>query len=168
MIMSKCTETVDLLDPVVITKRPNGRVRVDHMNYEKSMTQQCFSESSDVNRIMTRWLSGGPPPVSDASRATFRDVSSGMDYREVCDRVLEVQESFDSLPADMRMRFANDPANLLDFVSNPANNDECIKLGLMDDGLSTNVDKRPFGDVKSPSEQFPLDVTVLGDTASVS
>lgn len=113
--------TGDMLNPVVETKLPNGRIRVDHMNYEKSLTQQCFADMADINKIMKRWLSGGPPPVSDASKAVFRDVSHGMDYQTMLDTVMTVNESFDALPADIRARFKNDPALLLDFVHDPAN-----------------------------------------------
>lgn len=157
---SSDVSTCDMLPDVVITKRPNGTLRVDHMNYEKSMTQQCFSEAADINRIMTRWLNGGPPPVSDASRAVFKDVSHGLDYREILDRVMEVQESFDSLPAELRSRFANDPANLLDFVGNPANFDEATKLGLLESDSDSII-----GGVNVPPEQLPLDVTVRTDSA---
>ena len=126
--------TVDFDDvkPVVVeTVRPNGRIRVDHMNYEKSLTQQHFSESADINNIMRRWLNGGPPPVSDASRAVFRDVSHGMDYQTMINTTMAVQESFDSLPADIRARFKNSPSELLDFVADPANEKSARELGLL-------------------------------------
>lgn len=151
--MSKSDVFLRDVDGAKVYRRPNGSIRVDHVNYEKSMTQQCFAESADINNIMKRWLNGGPPPVSDAARATFRDVSSGQDYQEILHTVMEVQESFDTLPADMRARFKNDPAQLLAFIENPANTDECVQLGLFDE---------------EPPEQLPLDVTVRTDTAVVS
>lgn len=157
--MSKVVEAVK--PDVVVTKRANGTLRVDHMNYEKSMTQQCFSPQCDVNRIMHRWLSGGPPPVSADARATFRDVSHGMDYQELLNVTMAVKESFDSLPADLRAQFKNEPSVLLDFVANPANEDECIRLGLIDSDSGTRVPDEV-------QEQLPLDVTVRTDTTSVS
>lgn len=164
----KCDKTAEMLSDVVVTKRANGTYRVDHMNYEKSMTQQCFSEASDVNRIMSRWLSGGPPPVSDAAKAVFRDVSHGRTFQESLDLVLEVQEGFDSLPADLRSQFKNDPSLLLDFVNDPSNESECVKLGLLDGDSSPIVSSVPTGGVQIPAEQSSLDVTVRTDTASVS
>lgn len=165
-IVDKCSDTLDMFcDPRVrITTRPNGRIRVDHMNFEKSMTQQCFTEASDVNRIMARWLTGSgenPHRLPDFNR--YRDVSHGMDYQAMVNVVSSVNDDFDSLDADVRARFKNDPSLLLDFVSDPANINECISLGLIEDDFASMVDKVPSGDVKSPSAQSSLDVTVLGD-----
>jgi hypothetical protein len=70
-----------------------------------------------------------------------------------------------ALPADVRARFENDPANLLDFMVNPANNAECIKLGLID---------RESGHVSSSNSAVEsgtnpsLDVISPTDTAVVS
>ena len=35
------------------------------------------------------------------------------------------------LPAQMRSRFNNDPAELLKFIKDPANLDEAVKLGIL-------------------------------------
>lgn len=160
--------TGELLDVVRETVLPNGRIRVDHMNYEKSLTQQSFADMCDINKIMSRWLSGGPPPASPEAQAVFRDVSHGMDYRELLDVTMNVQMSFDELPAEVRSRFKNDPALLLDFVGDHANYDECVKLGLIEDDLSSNVGFVPTTMGQVTSEQLPLDVTVRTDTTVVS
>ena len=38
---------------------------------------------------------------------------------------------FDNLPSDVRNRFNNNPAQLLDFVADPENKEEAIELGLL-------------------------------------
>lgn len=171
MVKSKVdVDTCDMLNPVVETRLPNGRIRVDHMNYEKSLTQQCFAEASDINVIMKRWLSGGPPPVSDASKAVFKDVSHGMDYQSMMNTVVDVQQRFDELPAELRAKFKNNPSMLLDFVHDPANEEEAIQLGLIFDepGTTLSVPTPRVGDVsQTDSAQSSLDVTVRSDTASV-
>lgn len=155
-VISKDVKSEKAEKPVqVVTKRKDGSIRVDHMNYEKTMTQQHFAEQCDVNRIMKRWLNGGPPPVSNAARAVFKDVSHGMDYQSLLNVTMSVQDSFDSLPADMRSRFKNDPAELLDFVGNPANYDECVKLGLMDSDSPSKVDGSQVSPVVQVVEQLP-------------
>lgn len=166
--IDRCEMTNDMLSDVVISKRPNGTLRVDHMNYEKSLTHQCFSDAADVNKIMSRWLNGGPPPVSDAARAVFKDVSHGRDFQESLHLVMEVQESFDSLPADLRSQFKNDPALLLDFVSDPRNEAECVKLGLLEGDSSSTLNSVPTDGGQIPAEQSSLDVTVRTDTTVVS
>lgn len=44
--------------------------------------------------------------------------------------MLEAAKIFDSLPARVRQRVNNDPAELIDFVANPDNDDELRELGL--------------------------------------
>lgn len=147
-----------------ITRREDGSLLVEHIFSEESMTQQSFKDMTDVNLIMKKFLRGGPLPVSSDARAVFMDVSHGMDYREVLERTMEAQEAFDSLPSDMRARFGHDVANVLDFVGNPANYNEAVKLGLIDGDLSSISN---MGGVTPPSEQSSLDVTVRTDTTVV-
>ena len=40
------------------------------------------------------------------------------------------QDMFESLPADIRTKFGNDPGRFLDFVEDPQNEEELIELGL--------------------------------------
>ena len=43
---------------------------------------------------------------------------------------MQAQQSFESLPSELRGRFENDPAKLIDFLSDERNNAEAVKLGL--------------------------------------
>lgn len=158
-------KTEDMLDTVKVFKRPNGRLGVEHMNYEKSMTQQCFSDMCDVNKIMAKWLNGnGPNPHVQPDFTQYRDVSNIGSYQDMLEVVMNAQSDFDSLSADVRARFKNDVGNLLEFVGNPANLDECVKLGLMDDESHSRVGMSP---TLVESEQSSLDVTVRTDTTVV-
>ena len=56
-----------------------------------------------------------------------------------------------ALPAHLRARFENDPAQLIDFLGDENNRSEAEKLGLLEVP-------------KAESTVTPLDVTVLGDT----
>ena len=46
--------------------------------------------------------------------------------------VAEAQSVFEGLPADLRDRFGNDPARLLEFVHDPRHLEESVSLGLID------------------------------------
>ena len=61
----------------------------------------------------------------------FGDVSAVPEYRQYRDIVNAANAKFMALPAIVRRRFDNDPAEFLDFMQNPANRDEGIKLGLI-------------------------------------
>jgi phage internal scaffolding protein len=131
-------------------KRARERVGIDCS--AGGLTQQCFAEMSDLNVIMSRWLrQGGDSPHRMPDFSAYRDVSHGWDYSDVMNISLELQGDFMELPADLRARFFNDPVKLLDFIGDPANNAECVSLGLVE-----------------PSEQSSLDVTVRTDSQQSS
>lgn len=92
----------------------------------KSLTHQSEHDRSEINRIVKK---GIIPP--DPNQLQFGDFSGGEDFREIQNRIIEVNRSFDSLPAETREKFRNDPSEMLDFVADPKNADEARKLGLL-------------------------------------
>lgn len=105
--------------------------RVQVVFSEPSQTQQHFKDDTDINIILKR-----NPDITQCQyvnhrgQATYGDFSDVAEYRDALDRVLEAEEQFAELPSDVRDRFANDPAQFLDFVLNPDNGDELVKMGL--------------------------------------
>lgn len=99
-----------------------------HFDSEKepSLTQQQFTDECDVNRIVR---SHGFTPA-DISQMRFADVSEVVSYEEALQTVRKAQESFSALPADVRARFDNDPAQFVNFIDNSANAEELVKMGL--------------------------------------
>jgi phage internal scaffolding protein len=63
---------------------------------------------------------------------TYGDFSDLGNYMDNMNKIVEAREMFEALPARVRERFANNPANMLDFVMDESNRDEAIKLGLLD------------------------------------
>jgi len=98
----------------------------------KSRTKQSFRDECDINFIMDKWKRTGEIPAASVGkmRPKYGDFSNPNDYMEACNRVLDANEAFASLPAFLRDRFANEPANLIAFLSDSNNQDEAIKLGL--------------------------------------
>jgi len=95
-----------------------------------SMTQQQFKDESDINTIVKRFGITGqlPAPVRMPS---YEDFSSVGDYQSALNAVRASGEAFMTLPAAVRARFGHEPGALLDFLENPANRDEAVKLGLV-------------------------------------
>lgn len=97
---------------------------------EESVTQEQFKEECDINTIVKRFgLTGEMPqnlrlPVSG-------DFTGITDFHSAMNLVVEAQEGFMSLPAEMRQRFNHDPGQLLAFLADEGNRDEAIKLGLV-------------------------------------
>ena len=97
---------------------------------DESLTHQEFAEESDINTIIERF-GIGENPVEAQRWVTNVDISEApSNYQDVMNQLNEAAAQFMSLPARVRSRFENDPAKFVDFVSDPANVDEMIRLGL--------------------------------------
>lgn len=98
-----------------------------------SLTQQCFAEECDINNIIARSINSGVPISEFASRVgSFGDVSKFGSLQEVLAFNKAAMDSFNSLSAQVRERFDNDPNKLILFLQNEKNRDEAIKLGLIE------------------------------------
>lgn len=58
-------------------------------------------------------------------------MSGLVDFRTAMEQVKQADEAFLRLPPVVRKRFDNDPALFLDFVDDPANENELRSLGLL-------------------------------------
>lgn len=111
-------------------------VRVQKFFKKPSLTRQEFKQDCDLGLLLKRF--GRTPEGMAALKnaqgfvegVNFADVSNVVDYRTALDQIQQANASFMALPAILRRRFDNDPAIFLDFVTNPANLDECRALGL--------------------------------------
>lgn len=106
-------------------------MRVQLICEDPSLTKQAFKDECDINRIMKKWLKTGVLTHVSTAAQTFRDVSQGSDYQDLMFKVIEVEDAFSSLPSDVRKKFRNDPVELLDFINDPKNTEEAVKLGLI-------------------------------------
>ena len=100
---------------------------------DKIRTKQSFKKESDINNILKKFLKTGVISQSAINKrqATFADVSQIGDFADCHNRIVAAGAAFGTLPAAVRARFANTPAELLDFLSNPANRQEAIDLGII-------------------------------------
>lgn len=96
---------------------------------DPGLTDQSQSADCDVNVIVSRFMKTGVLPNVDRE-ALYGDFTSAPDYLTAMNMVIKAQEQFEGLSADVRKRFANDPAEFLAFVGDAKNQDEMIKLGL--------------------------------------
>lgn len=121
---------------------------------EPSRTKQAFAQEADINFLMDRYMRTGVfPQVEDMGgpQAQFGDFSEGIDFMEAMSRVQAASDSFAGLPADVRARFHNDPAELLDFVSQDGNRAEALRLGLLEDkrAQAARLERSRAEDVKA-------------------
>jgi len=81
-----------------------------------SLTQQHLKDDADINVIMRRFGYTGALPVG-AAGAVYGDFTGIESYEDAVELVERSKRDFLSLPANIRERFANDPARLVAFAS---------------------------------------------------
>jgi phage internal scaffolding protein len=99
---------------------------------EPSLTKQSFVDECDINQIIERARNGADISHLNARSPQFGDFSNIPDYRSACDVVNRANSMFMELDARVRERFANDPGRMLEFMRDPANREDCVKLGLFE------------------------------------
>lgn len=121
--------------------RPHPRVAFDgsltnpitgEIYYPPARTKQEFVKQCDINNIIKEFsITGQWSHVSaKAAQGAFVDLPEAYDFQSSMNTVIHAQEAFMALPAKVRDRFHNEPGEFLAFVSDPANADELVKLGI--------------------------------------
>lgn len=96
-----------------------------------SLTRQSEKDDCDINVMMAKYQTTGVEPRSNPRAPQWGDFSNVPAYQEALDIVRQADDDFALLPAEVRERFGNNPTGMLRFLSDEANRDEAIKLGLV-------------------------------------
>jgi phage internal scaffolding protein len=97
---------------------------------EPTRAQQHHKDECDINVIVRRFGVTGMVPVT-ALNARYGDFTDAVDYHTAMNQIIAAEADFKALPSDLRARFQNDPAQLLDFLSKKENRAEAESLGLV-------------------------------------
>lgn len=111
--------------------RENGTISCRTINEEPSATIQSEKDKLDLEYIKSIYNKTGVMNNVNPDNLRYGDFTANCDYHTAVLRVQEAEEDFMSLPAELRVRFSNDPGKLIDFVRNPNNAAEAVKLGLL-------------------------------------
>lgn len=107
---------------------PKLRVVVDFPE-GSGRTKQSFKAECDINNIMARFQRTGVLDFTNRHAPQYFDCT-GIEFQRAVELVGLGKEMFGDLPSALRARFGNDPAEFFDFVQDPANEQELIRLGL--------------------------------------
>ena len=88
-----------------------------------SLTQQHETELTDINRIVKRYMATGELPQAPV-RGLYGDFTSADDFHTMLNRINAAEDAFDALPSEIRARYQNDPAQIIDVMSNPERQSE--------------------------------------------
>lgn len=91
--------------------------------------RQEQKDMTDVNKIVAAHRRGGVTTHLMNRVGEYKFVIP-MDFRECMEQLRQAREVFDALPSSTRLFFANDPARFVEYVGDPKNVDELLKLGL--------------------------------------
>jgi len=97
---------------------------------DATRTQQHFKDETDINNILRQFNITGQLPTK-AITPRYGDFTNIGDYHTALNAVIAAEDEFMTLPAQLRARFDNDPAELIEFLNNPENLQEAQKLGLV-------------------------------------
>ena len=115
--------------------------------YKPSLTKQCFKQECDVNVIVKRFRDVNGVDLSripaNALGGSYGDFFDAVDYRTAQDQILQGRALFDALPERIRSRFGFDPGALADFMQDPANAEEAVRLGLRKQPDSVDSSSNP-------------------------
>lgn len=126
-----------------------GRVEKNHKPGEKIMrlaktfkqeksAQQHFRQEANINSIMAKYARTGilVEPGKTMRSAPQFGIFEQFDFQEAQNKVCQAKEAFMALPARIRARFSNNPAQLLDFISDESNRAEALALGIIQETKS--------------------------------
>lgn len=122
------------------------------------ITEQSQRKESDIHTILNKYRNTGVVTHMRRSTPIFGAWPTGDDYMTAMNKIARANQAFDSLPAHIKKRFNNNPAELIDFLNDKNNLEEGIKLGLL---KKTDKSMKPSDIVvpeiidEAPSESEP-------------
>ena len=112
------------------------------VEFDESMTQQHFKDECDINSIIRRYQKTGflvDPLTPGTAEPMYGDFAAEQDFLTAQTLIAHASQAFDELPAWLRKRFSNNPAELLAFLEDESNREEAVKLGLISESNDSSA-----------------------------
>lgn len=116
----------------VITRRPDGSVRVQTINNEPDMCQQQYKDQCDINKIWEKYEKTGVITHLARSQGRYADLGDPKDLAEAIQLQEKAQAAFDTLPAEVRAAANHDKVNFLKMLKDPKYDDLLFDYGVKD------------------------------------
>lgn len=97
---------------------------------DPSLTQQHDKDEADINVLVKRFGVTGEVPQTTVAPVYSDFTEIATDYHSAMNLILQADQAFSELPADVRLRFNNDAGAFVDFVSDSANLAQMREMGL--------------------------------------
>ena len=106
------------------------RDRVGFETTGESLTQQHFSEETEINNIIAFHDRTGIIKNVQQGIAQYGDYSEVNEYRENLDMIRAADENFMKLPSAIRRKFNNNAGEFFEFATNPQNEQQLVEMVL--------------------------------------
>lgn len=117
---------------------------------QPSKTKQSFKDDVEINSVIARYNKTGILPQLRTTPAHYGDYSQPIDYQDAQNKIMLADELFGNLPAQIRRTFNDDPAEFLNFATNPENKEKMQEMGLIPPSSVSERSPDPTGD---PADQ---------------
>ena len=144
------------MEKKITERKANGSRKVQLNCVGASKTRASQQKETEINGIIRKFDRTGTLTHVTRSIPRFDDVTQLSDYKSALDQVLKAQQMFGELPSDLRAEFGNDPAKLIEYLSDSKNLEDAAKKGLVEKA-DTNMDgvvdaaEKAKADVKKPA-----------------
>lgn len=108
---------------------PRPNITVDFTG-EQTLTEQSHKSECDMHNILRQYRQTGLVAHVRQYEGKYMDMPNALDFQQSMNVIAEANQMFASVPADIRKKFGNDPAQYLEFVQNPENLDALREMGL--------------------------------------
>ncbi|MBR6730596.1 MAG: hypothetical protein IKL90_04560 [Alphaproteobacteria bacterium] len=116
-------------------KTLNNRPKITGLKCGPGMTEQNHMVDCDVNTTVARYVrtgAFGAPNEIPTNPPDFSGFDQNFSFFKAQCMVAKAQQEFDALPSSIRSRFDNNPGKLISFLEDSSNQEEAVKLGLVE------------------------------------
>ncbi len=131
---------------------PHDRVQLQP---GKGRTKQSFAEESNINLIMKKYEKTGMLDHLNKYDGKYGNFIAAPDYHTAMNQIRSAGEMFMEIPASIRSKFDNDPAQFLKFAQDPENFEAMKKMGLAKEMPDEEVVSEPPTPAAPPEAPTP-------------
>lgn len=106
------------------------KIQVEVEFTEESRVQEHFQNSTNVNHIMARYQKTGDASILNRVRTEYGTFDQFQDLSQYTSKLARAEEAFSALPQSIQKQFDWQPSKMLEFIDDPRNFDEAVKIGL--------------------------------------
>lgn len=110
--------------------------RVDFSN-DPGLTEQSHKAACDIHNIMRKAQKTGLVDHVNEYKGSYMAMPNSVDFHEHMNIIAQANEMFESVPAEIRKKFGNDPGAFVDFMQDAANYERIQEMGLDPSHLPT-------------------------------